>query len=129
MRAELKRLGAIEEMEDGSLVPQRRAVVPEDSESRVLEGFTFGLAPLAETIAFNAQAIGKPRFQRVVHSERIDATRVKEVTETVFASLVEFSESLDTELTSFEVPAARDSESKADLGVGLYFFIRSEPNG
>ena len=127
MRAELKRLGAIEETDDGSLVPQRRAVVPGDSESRVLEGFTFGLAPLAETISFNSRDVGKPRFQRVVHSERIDASRVGEVEDSVFESLVNFSESLDTELTSYEVPVDSDSASKADLGVGLYFFIRKSP--
>ena len=127
MRAELKRLGAVQEMEDGSLIPQRRAVVPDDPESRVLEGFTFGLAPLAETIAFNSSVGESPRFQRVVHSERIDASKVAEVTESIFESLVAFSEKLDTDLTSFELPADRTREAKADLGVGMYFFVRNGP--
>ena len=129
MRAELKRLGAVREMEDGSLIPRRRAVVPDDPESRILEGLTFGLAPLAETIAFNSKAADRPRFQRVVHSERIDASKITEVTESIFESLVAFSEDLDTSLTSFEVPVERSSESKADLGVGMYFFVRNDGEG
>lgn len=126
MRAELKRLGAIEEQEDGSLLPLRRAVVPGDSESRVIEGFMFGLAPLADTIDFNSTFANNRRFQRVVHSERIDASRKGEVTQAVFNSLVAYSETLDTELSSFEVSSSKRAEEKVDLGVGLYFFVREK---
>jgi len=126
MRAELKRLGAIKETDVTTLVPHRRAVVPKDAESRILEGFVFGLAPLADTIEFNAKSATNSRFQRVVHSERIDASRVEELSEVVFDSLVEFSEKLDSKLSPYELAAGSKPEAKADLGVGLYFFVRNE---
>ncbi len=129
LRAELKRVGAVEETRDGDLCVIRRDVVPADSEARLLEGLEYGLAPLATTIAFNAdpESGTRRRFQRVIHSEVIRPECEMMVQEEIVSSLTKFSEKLDDSLARYESPdSSGESKELLDLGVGMYFFVREK---
>jgi hypothetical protein len=129
MRAELSRVGAIGVAKDGCLTPTRREVVPVETESRLLEGLNFGLAPLAETISFNSDSrnLGRPRFQRVVHTKRLDPELAEQAEKAIRERLVSFSEDLDTFLGEYELSPDHALAAQAlDAGVGFYYFVTRE---
>ncbi|MEO7386909.1 MAG: DUF6502 family protein, partial [Gammaproteobacteria bacterium] len=68
LRAELIRVGAIQESSGGELSANRRSFVPSTLEERLVQGLQYGLRPLAMTVAHNASTDdpGLLRFQRIV---------------------------------------------------------------
>ena len=129
MRAELNRVGAIAVAKDGRLAAIRREVVPVETESRLLEGLNFGLAPLAETISFNSDGrnVGSPRFQRVVHTSRLNPRLADQAEKAITEKLVSFSEKLDDFIGRYELSPGDDMAAQAlDAGVGFYYFVNVE---
>lgn len=125
LRAELKRVGAITELEDGSLLPLRRHFVPQDVDDRLEMGLQFGLRCLAETVAHNSNSArkGGPWFERQVHTAEIDPDSLPNFREALVSKLEEFSEELDNALVNREkqsAPGTRDDER--EIGVGIYYF-------
>lgn len=126
MRAELRRVGAIAIERDDRLTPLRREFVPLDTQSRLVEGLVFGLAPLAETIDFNSRRQNKahPRFQRVVHTTRLNPRLAVQAEKEITGKLKAFSVDLDNFIGSYELHTADVATTEAlDAGVGIYFFI------
>ena len=68
VRAELKRQGAIVELDSGELKVVKREAIPLDAFEKLVEGIETGLGPMAETIAHNSDPQNEKsvRFQRVV---------------------------------------------------------------
>ena len=127
LRKELLRIGAIAEAGSGQLEAIRRDFVPSNITDRLIEGLDFGIGALASTIAFNTRTDSgmDRRFQRVVHSDRIDVEQAKNFERDIHDELVRFSERLDDSLANYEITDKNHSdESTADLGIGIYFFRR-----
>lgn len=120
IRAELRRVGAIVEMDGGLLEARRRYFVPEGPAARLVEGVGFGLRTLGMTVAHNAAASMADglRFQRLVHNHRVDPARREEVEAHLQGRLQDLSEEIDDYLAEVEGPAG----AGIDLGVGLYVY-------
>lgn len=118
LRAELRRVGAIRETDDGRLIATRRHVIPPTADDKLIEGITWGLRPLAATVAYNVAGGGAPRFQRFIESRRIPAAQRKALEADLRARLEKFSEQVDDRLAAEQ----REEESSATLGIGLYYY-------
>jgi hypothetical protein len=126
MRTELKRIGAIEEHEDGSLQALNRFFIPVDADQRLEIGLRMGIGSLASTIAFNSDPDrpGPTRFQRVTDSSWIDPDAVPKIQKTLTNQLEEFMTSFDSQMSELEMDYGKaDKSGKKRIGIGLYFFI------
>lgn len=119
IRAELRRVGAIAETEDGQLLATRRHIIPPTADQKLIEGITWGLRPLAGTIAHNVAGNGAPRFQRFVESRHIPVARRKALEAELRTRLEAFSEEVDDHLAAEQ----RDADPAVMLGVGLYYYV------
>ena len=129
MRTELKRIGAIEEREDCSLVALNRFFIPVDEGQRLEIGLRMGIGSLASTIAFNADPdrMGPIRFQRVTDSSWIDPDEVPEIQDTLTNQLEEFMTSIDSQMSELETDYGKvDIKGKKRIGIGLYYFVDDE---
>lgn len=122
MRAELLRVGAITQDQDGSLIVLRRYFIADSAKDRLAEGLQFGIRPLALTVARNVAAagLGGLRFQRVVDSYSVPTERRLELEKEVTARLKQFSEELDDLLS--EVGHTSGTADNSAVGVGLFYF-------
>lgn len=122
IRTELCRLGAMVGTADGRLVATRRHVIPPTADLRLVEGISFGLRPLAATIAHNVGEAGQdsPRFQRVVENRRLPPERVPAIEAAVRERLIRFSEELDDYLAQEEQRSA--GGQSGTVGIGLFYY-------
>lgn len=127
VRAELKRVGAIREGDDGVLHAEKREMVPKDSAARLAEGIETGLNPLAKTILFNSDPnnVNAARFQRIVSIPFARKEALKEIEEGLKRRLVQFTEELDDYLVRFEA-REEDADNSSEVGVGIYYFREDE---
>lgn len=128
MRAELTRMGAVTESENGLFIANRRSFIPSTTEERLIQGLHYGLRPLAMTVAHNAstEESGNLRFQRLVWNYCLPKSQRGAVDELVAQRLKEFSQEIDDLLSE-----ADRSSSPADgvvFGVGLYQFEDDSAN-
>lgn len=127
MRAELVRVGAVTESEDGLLIATRRSFIPTTAEERLIQGLQFGLRPLAMTVAHNAATPNKAelRFQRLVWNYcRLRGSR-GDLDNLVSRRLKEFSQEMDDLLS--EADTALENEGRSVIGVGLYV-VEDDPD-
>lgn len=122
MRAELLRVGAMIESEDGVLVVRRRSFVPSTTEERLIQGLQYGLRPLAMTVAHNT-TMGEPhnlRFQRIVWNYCLPKSKRSAVDKLITQRLEEFSQEMDDLLSEADKSGNPDAQSVH--GIGLYLF-------
>lgn len=126
MLAELVRVGAVTKSEDGVLIASRRSYVPGTAEQRLIQGFQYGLRPLALTVAHNAAAddVSKLRFQRLVWNYCLPQSRRGDVDALINQRLKEFSQEIDDLLS--EVDRAVDEQDCSVVGVGVYL-VEDDP--
>jgi hypothetical protein len=126
MRTELKRIGAIEDLDDGSLRVLKRNV----SNLAVHESMQIGLAmqlyPAALTLAHNTKsADGAERWvQRCVSTSFVrdhDLARIRRVSSD---RLSEFTESIDDLFAAYETLYEKSDETKPSraVGIGVFYF-------
>lgn len=122
MAAELLRVGAITESEDGLLTAGRRSFVPSTTEERLIQGLQYGLRPLAMTVAHNAATIDPQnlRFQRIVWNYCLPKSQRGAMDQLVSRRLEEFSQEIDDLLS--EADRSGSPEDRSVFGVGLYHF-------
>lgn len=122
MRAELIRVGAVQQDKTGVLAPLRRYFISDSAKDRLAEGIQFGIRPLALTIVKNVESAGRGglRFQRVVDSYSIPVERRAALEQEITSRLIQFSEEIDDLLS--EVGAASGGSDASAVGVGLYYF-------
>jgi hypothetical protein len=128
MRAELKRVGAITESENGLIVALRRSFIPATAEERLIQGLQYGLRPLAMTVAHNAatRQLGDLRFQRLVWNYCLPRSMRGAVHEMINQRLKDFSQEMDDLLS--EADRSDDQTERSVVGVGLYEFEESGEN-
>jgi len=122
MRAELVRVGAVSESENGLFVANRRSFIPTTTEDRLIQGLQYGLRQLGMTVAYNA---GKDdgrqlRFQRIVWNYCLPKAQRGAIDSLLAERLKEFSQEIDDLLS--EADRGAPSEDQGVIGVGLYQF-------
>jgi hypothetical protein len=127
VRAELRRIGALEETPAGVLRATRRHAIPASALEALLEGITTGLRPVTMTVDWNAAAApGVPRrFQRAVTNRQVPAARRAEVEAVLRQRLTAWTEEVDDYLAGVEAGRADQAGAalpEAILGVGMYYF-------
>jgi hypothetical protein len=126
LRTELKRVGAVQEREDGVLELIKRSVMPSGLDERLVKSLVHGAYPLLSTIAHNihpehedfswpqitsfSQSVRKADIPRI---RRIGADRLTEVTE-----------SFDDLFMAYEVLSETEKESADEclVAVGVFYF-------
>lgn len=122
MRAELVRVGAMSESENGLFVASRRSFIPATTEDRLIQGLQYGLRQLALTVAYNAgtEESRNLRFQRVVWNYSLPKAQGGSIEKLLTERLREFSQEIDDMLSEADRP--RNPEEQVVIGVGFYQF-------
>jgi len=126
MRAELKRIGAISETDDGWLVVNTREHAPKDVGDRLLNGIEYGLRTLAATVDYNGDPNTKmPRPQKLIHSSEINRDELPRLEKQIRERIESFSAETDDLLSTAEiVPGNQNAGSSSPtVGVGVYFYL------
>ena len=126
MRTELKRIGAIEQTEDGKLIAVKRGVIGAENHERLVSGMAHVLYPAALTMAHNTQC--DDPSDRWVHLSastnavrRNDLARVRRVSVDRASA---FIESIDDFLAAYETLYDQDQDHESDkaVGIGVFYF-------
>lgn len=121
IRVELIRCGAVVVDKSERLVAERRHVVPEALDDRVVASIVFGLRALASTVAFNCGDPPKElgRIERFVESDPVEESDVKEIRSQLRKRITQFTEDIDNFFS--EVDQSTDRAGKR-VGVGVYYY-------
>lgn len=129
MRTELKRIGAVDEGEDGLLRPLKRYAVSLGADEMLITGLVRGLQPLAASIAHNTDPtknLGEPWVQRTVSTDSVRREDVARLRRISHDRLEEFTEAIEDLYAAYETLHSSDKD-KADskvgtIGVGVFYF-------
>lgn len=130
MRTELKRVGAIQENEDGSLKVIRRSVTPAGKHDNLIAALAHGAYPLLTTIAHNINT-EKPDerwAQFTAFTQSVKTNDIRRIRRISYDRLVQVSESFDDLFMAYESlqESDREDESKSTLAVGVFYFEEEE---
>ncbi len=127
MRTELKRIEAIKELDDGSLVALKRYATAKGQDQIMITGLTTGIAPLATTIAHNVEAPDHTNvwLQRTVATDSVRGEDVGRLRRISYDRLEEFTEAMDDLYSAYETLHSADDGDRtepATIGVGVFYF-------
>jgi len=130
MRTELKRVGALEERDDGTLNVIKRSVSPAGIEDKLIVSLVHGAYPLLSAVAHNVNPDRDvdtwPQITAFTQSVRkSDMPRLRRIS---LDRLTEIAESFDDLFMAYET--LHESEKQADdqnmVAVGVFYFEDSE---
>jgi hypothetical protein len=126
MRTELKRVGAIEQVEDGRLAALKRTFRPEGDHESLVASLVHGVYPLIATVSHNTDPNrdGSTWTQRIAFTQAVkndDVPRLKRITADRISA---FAESIDDLFIAYETLSEPDSKQvdKSTLAVGVFYF-------
>jgi hypothetical protein len=126
VRAELKRAGAIEDLENGEIRVIKRYFVPGDFDEKAIAVISAILYPLTAGIDHNANPARKSEgfIQRFAYSDRLGRDGVPEFRKWARSESTKFIESMDDWLASNEQPVEDPGSATDDsiVGVGVFYF-------
>ncbi len=132
MRTELKRVGAVEENDNGSLRVVRRLVAPVDDESNLITAVIHAIYPLTATVAHNlardrdSNDSGWPQINTYSRSIRkSDMPRLRRISSD---RLTEISQSFDDLFMAYESlneNEGRESDTNV-VSVGVFYFEEND---
>lgn len=126
VRAELKRAGAIADLEDGSLQVIKRFYVPGDVDEKAITVMSGMLFPMAAGIAHNADPVRTSEgfIQRFAFSDSLDAQARLEFRRWSRRQATHFIESMDDWLAQHEGSAPGDPHTveKLTAGIGVFYY-------
>lgn len=131
MRTELKRVGSVEEDEDGRLSIVKRSIVPTDKTENLVTSLVHGVYPLLCTVVENSDAAGESRelTQLTAYSVNIreeDLNRLRRISND---RLADIAESFDDLFMAYETLNESSVESPGTtVAVGLYYFEENDNN-
>jgi hypothetical protein len=132
VRAELKRAGAIADLEDGRIRVLKRYFVPGDFDEKAITVISGILFPLTAGVDHNSNPgrNGDGFFQRFAFSDRIDATSVPIFRKWARVEATRFVESMDDWLASNERKSPEDQEAgpRDIVGVGVFYYEGAPPD-
>lgn len=131
MRTELKRVGSIEELKDGSLAPVRRDVTPPGIDEKLIHGLVGGLYPLALNVAHNTDPRneGNTWTQKRAMTKYVrddDIVRFRRISKD---RLNEFITSIDDLFSAYETLYKDDVEAESPRAVGVTVFYFEDNAG
>lgn len=126
MRTELKRIGAIQELDDGSLKLLKRSATAHETQDKLVTGLVRGIFPIASAIAHNSNPNLKDDVwtQRTASSRHVrteDLPRIRRISRD---RLVEFTESIDDLYMAYETLQGdeENSASNSVVGIGVFYY-------
>jgi hypothetical protein len=126
MRTELKRIQAIEELEDGRVRVIKRSVVGQEYHEKLISGLAHVLYPAALTMAHNTTARSEDETWTHLSAStqsvrKNDLGRIRRVSSDRASA---FIESVDDFLAAYETLYDFDSEDDTDtaVGIGVFYF-------
>jgi hypothetical protein len=122
---ELKRVNAIEELDDGRVRVKKLYFVPDGLDEKLAMSIESGLRPLCKTLEYNCNPTrrGRPHFQRLATIDGVDLEKFPEIRKMLHNELVRFSEELGRKLHEYEVPDNQSGETpRSQIGFGAYHF-------
>lgn len=130
MRTELKRIGAIEETDRGTLKALKRNATTNDTQERLVTGLARIVYPAALTLAHNIRDQGDPWVQRVASTEYVRNEDLGRIRRIASDRLIEFTAGLDDLLAAYEVLYEGSAEAGPGenqiAGVGVFYFEDTE---
>ncbi len=126
--AELERVGALEDREDGVRLLQR-SFLPAGLNEEKLRILANQFADLGETVVFNLGDVEKARMQRYVVNDYIPREQVAEFQALATSLTQSLLEDLDDWLSAHEQieNLSSKAEAKVRTGLGVYFFEQPWP--
>ena len=132
MRAELKRVGAVIEDEDGNLVAVKRSFRPEGDEETLINSLLHSVYTLLSTVSHNTDTNrdGATWTQRLAYSNKVgkgDLARLRRVSSD---RISDFSQAIDDTFMAYETITDDDSDERGrsesfTVAVGIYYFEES----
>lgn len=128
MRTELKRIGAVEETERGTLKALKRNATTDDVQERLVTGLARIIYPAALTVAHNTKNQGDTWLQRVVFTDYIRQEDIGRIRRIASDRLVDFTQAMDDLLAAYEVLYEKEeaveerSGENQVAGVGVFYF-------
>jgi hypothetical protein len=126
MRAELQRVGAVEEARGDMLTPLKREFVPSGLDDRLSLGLDSIVRSASETLAYNCNPENEDslRVQQVWGVDTIDPRLFGLIQREARLRLTELGRSFDDYLSRVEQenPISEESNDKTEIGVGLYYY-------
>lgn len=132
VRAELIAAGAVQEDQAGRLSALKRHFIPGDLGEDMVVGFAHVVTPLLMTLAHNCESGRKDAFlQRVAYSECLSVGDTPAFREFATSEAASFVQSMDDWLGAREenVPVGSETEKRARVGVGVFYFDLSASQG
>jgi len=125
MRTELKRIKAVEELDDGRLVPLKRNVSGLDDDEKLVTGLVGILYPAALTLAHNTDPsrVGDTWIQRYAATKSVRGADLARIRRVSSERLVDFTESMDDLFGAYEtLYEDGDNVEGRAVGVGVFYF-------
>ena len=125
MRAELNRVGSIDEDMDGNLTVKRRSFWPTDQTEKLESALVHHVYPLMSSVAHNTDPVNEldVMTQFAVYSLDIETQDRARLRRMCSDRLTDISESFDDLFIAFEPNGSEPRASKtAPIMVGLYYF-------
>lgn len=126
MRTELKRVGAIEEDEQGNLRVIRRSVTPSGQHDNLIAALAHSAYPMLSTIAHNIHT--ENSSERWAHftafTQAVKSSDVPRVRRISFDRLVEVTESFDDLFIAYESlnEPQKNTKDRNTIAVGVFYF-------
>jgi hypothetical protein len=126
MRTELKRVGAVEEDDDGNLRVVRRSVTPEGTHDNLIAALAHSVYPLISTIAHNIDPEREEDTwaQLTAFSQSVRISDIPRVRRISFDRLSEVSESFDDLFIAYESLHESDpsDSDRNTVAVGVFYY-------
>jgi hypothetical protein len=124
VKTELVRCGAVRQLADGRLKAERRYVIPEAVDEKLINALAFALRGLASTIAYNSNPETKePRIQRIAESEDTTEEERLHLRRVLRDRIAAFTEEIDD---LFPRTDAKRIDRRRRVGVGVYYYEDSD---
>ena len=126
MRTELKRVGAVEEDEDGNLTVVSRTIHPDGPRDKLIAAMVHAVYPLISTVAHNVDPEKEEEgwAQLSAFSQSIRKTDLPRLRRISFDRLSEVAESIDDLFMAYETLHENDNSAPDNntVAVGVFYF-------
>ncbi len=133
MRTELKRVGAIEEDQDGNLRVLKRSFRPDGDHDALILSLLHGVYPYISTVVHNTDPAteGSRWKQRIAFSQKVRAEDVSRLRRISNDRIAEFTQAVDDLLMAYESlhdEDVADQKQQMTVAIGAFYFEERDKN-